>query len=53
MALSAWWWVDGETCRLFVFILRKAETPATAMSHVWRITPPRPCQRIKKRTQYR
>jgi hypothetical protein len=45
--------VNGDTSRSLVSTLGNASTSAESMSRGCRITPLRPCQRMKKRTHYR
>lgn len=48
MALSAWLWVDADTFRSLASMLRNASTSAAPMSRGCRISPLRPCHRMKK-----
>ena len=51
-ALSACRCVAGDTCRSLANMVKKASTSDCPMSRRRRMTPLRPCQRMKKRAQY-
>jgi len=51
-ALSAWLWVDTDTLRWVVSMVKNCSTSAAPNSRGWRARPPRPCHRTKNFTQY-